>query len=135
MTDLRPSYLAVDAAARRLGLCANQMMAQNLVILLPDGRGGRQVPEWCTDPAIATMMPLLSDHFQGEALEFCLVHMRPKGDGQSGIDLLRAGEWRLVRDTLRTYRRRFDQILQSRDTAEWLSGYASGAASAAPSNV
>lgn len=133
-SDARPGqgYLSVDAAARRLGLPVAQMLGLNMVILLPDGQGGEHVPEWCADPAVATVMPLLSDHFTGEALEFCLVHMRPRSDGRSGIDLLYAGDWQIVRDTLGSFRIRLEQIMRLCDTRDWLTGYANGAARAAP---
>ena len=133
-SDIGPEqgYLSLDRAAARLGLPVDRMLAMNMVIRLPDGRGRERVPDWCADPAIARVMPLLSDDFSGEALEFCLLNMRPLGDGQSGVDLLRAGDWRIVRDTLRLYRRRFDQIMQSCATQDWLARYANGAGQSAP---
>lgn len=125
-------YLSLGQAAARLGLPVDRMLAMNMVIRLPDRRGGERVPDWCADPAIARVMPLLSDHFTGEALEYCLVNMRPNGDGQSGVDLLRKGEWCIVRETLRLYRCRFDQIMQACAMQDWLAGYANGAGQPAP---
>lgn len=133
-SDVGPGkgYLSLGQAAARLGVPADRMLAMNMVIRLPDGLGGERVPDWCADPVLARVMPLLCDHFTGEALEFCLIHMRPLGGGQSGVDLLRAGEWRIVRDTLRHYRSRFDQIMQACATRDWLSRYANGADETAP---
>lgn len=125
--------VSVAEAARHLGLPAEQMLAWNMVVVIRDARGDR-VPRWCLDPAVARVMPLLSDHFRGVALDYCLRHMRPRGDGRSGIDLLGAGDWLVVRDTLRSHRRRFDQILRHCETCDWLAALATGnGAARAPS--
>lgn len=124
-------YLTVREAALRLGMDTEQMLIWNMVIVIRQG-STRRVPEWCTDPCIAGILPLLSDYFRGEALEYCLLHMRPCGDDRNGAEALMDGEWKLVRDTIAQYRSRFDQILRQCETEDWMSQYTGGRMAAPP---
>lgn len=105
------AFVSIEDAAAWLGVSVEQMLAWNMVAVLTVS-DEYVVPRWSINPAIARYMPMLSEVFQGEALVYCLTHMRPFHDDRSGIDALRTGEWPAVLDMLRDYRRRFDQVLQ-----------------------
>lgn len=107
--DANP-YVSIGEAAAALDVSVEQMMAWNMVVVLAIG-DRMLVPRWSVNPKIARVMPTISEYFQGEALSFCLTHMRPFGDGRSGVDALRAGEWQRVVALLRDYRQRFDEVM------------------------
>jgi hypothetical protein len=115
-------YLTREAAALRLGIDLPTMVGWNMAVMIRHGSRVR-VPEWCVDPRVARAIPLLSEHFRGEALEMCLLSMRPFGDDRNGVDALREGAWREVLALLAGQRRRFDQILSRADTTGWIARY------------
>lgn len=114
-SDISP-FLSIDEAAARLQVSVDQMVAWNMVAFVTRGEDV-VVPRWSINPQIARYMPTLSEVFQGEALVYCLTHMRPFEDDRSGIDALRSGDWQRVLDTLRDYRLRFDQVLADDEDA------------------
>ena len=103
-------FVTIDEAAAALDVSVEQMLAWNMVVVLSvDDR--LQVPRWSVNPEIARYMPTVSEVFQGEALFYCLTHMRPFGDCRNGVQALRGGDWRRVVEVLRDYRLRFDEIM------------------------
>lgn len=94
------------------------MLAWNMVVVISDGDTPR-VPRWCTEARVARVLPILSELFQGEALDFCLNRFEPFGDGRTALDALRDGEWQGVLESLINLRRNFDEVMQaeSRDIA------------------
>lgn len=118
-------YITLGTAARALKVTKGQLLAWNMVLVLT--RGGQQVvPQWCVDPLVVRVMPLLSEVFSGEALDLCLTTMRPYGDARNGIDALKAQDWALVLPMLRDFRRKFDQFLRAERVADWLSSVGGG---------
>ncbi|MEY4984031.1 MAG: hypothetical protein RIR62_2297 [Pseudomonadota bacterium] len=122
------SYLSVREAAARLGFDPAEMLAWDMVIVVDRDR----VPHWCVDPRVARALPLLARHFRGEALEFCLLNMRPCGDARNGVEALQDGELQAVSDMLADYRTRLEQILRRSRTEEWLDQFRDGALTAPP---
>lgn len=105
-----PTFSLADVAAR-LDLDPEQMLAWNMVVVLGD-HGRAEVPAWCAEPCIARVLPILAEVFRGEALDYCLTEVRCFGDGRSGVEALRDGDWRLVLDRLKSWRRQFDHQMR-----------------------
>lgn len=118
----RNAYVSREVAALRLGIDLAQMIDWNMVVMIPRGNSVR-VPEWCLDHRVARALPLLSDYFRGEALEMCLLSMRPCGDDRDGVDALRDGEWEAVRALLAAHRRRFDHLMRKAGTGDWMAQF------------
>lgn len=113
-------YVTLAAAARALKVPPCQLEAWNMVVVvMRDGQ--KMVPTWNLDPRVVRAIPVLSDVFVGDALELCLVSMRPYGDSRSGVDALVAGDLMIVLPMLRDFRRRFDQFMRADRVAGWLS--------------
>lgn len=112
-------YMTLGAAARVLKVTKGQLLAWNMVLVVRQN-GLPSVPEWCVDPVVVRVMPLLSDVFSGEALELCLTTMRPYGDTRTGVDALKAHDWALVLPMLREFRRKFDQFMRAERVSDWL---------------
>ena len=123
MRDVGP-FVTVEEAALWLRVSVDQMLAWNMVAVMAMGEE-TVVPRWSIDPQIARYMPTLSEVFQGEALVYCLTHMRPFKDDRTGVDALRSGHWLRVLEMLREYRLRFDQVLAEDDDA--MPGHFAGA--------
>lgn len=118
--DLFCPYVTLAAAARALKVNACQLEAWNMVVVVVRD-GQKMVPTWNLDPNVVRAIPVLSDVFAGDALELCLVSMRPYGDSRSGVDALMAEDWALVLPMLRDFRRRFDQFMRADRVSGWLS--------------
>lgn len=87
------------------------MLAWNMVVVLGDG-DAPCVPRWCIDSRVARVLPILSELFQGEALDYCLTGFEPFGDGRTALDALRDGEWQGVLERLTALRRDFDEVMR-----------------------
>ena len=103
--------VSLAEAAARLQVDPEQVLAWDMVVLRGAGRMAK-VPAWCADARIARVIPILSQVFQGEALEYCLTHVRGFGHGRNGIEALRDGDWVLVLDRLQTWRRQYDRQMK-----------------------
>lgn len=115
------THVSLQEAARSLKTPVAQLIAWNMVVVVK--RQGRScVPTWSVDPRLARVMPILSEAFEGEALELCLETMRPYGDARTGVDALRAGDWATVLPMLRGFRRKFDQYRRAERVRDWLDG-------------